>query len=482
MAIFRSKSSISGNTVDADVVLIGGGIMSATLGAMLATLQPEWSITLLERRPRLAEESSDPWNNAGTGHSGFCELNYMPDPADPTVAINAGRQFRLTRQWWAHLADTGLLPGFATTVHSTPHMDVVFGQRDVDYLRRRHATLQASPLFADMEYTENREVIAHWAPLLMEGRPAGDPVAATRYLAGTDVDFGALTHGLSSILANVGGEIRTEHEVMRLRRRADGRWDVRGRDLSTGREFTIRSRFVFVGAGGYALRLLQKSRIPEVRGYGVFPVGAAFLRTGNPDVVGRHESKVYSQAGIGAPPMSVPHLDKRVVDGKGFLLFGPYATFSTRLLKHGRRSDFFSTLRWHNLPTLIAAGLQSFPLLRYLISQLRASPESQFAELKHFYPTADPADWELIQAGQRAQLVTPDRRKIGVLKTGTEVVTGADGTIAGLLGASPGASTAVPIMIDLLERCFPNYWTEWEPILAQSIPAMDHPIDADQRR
>jgi malate dehydrogenase (quinone) len=433
----------------ADIVLIGGGIMSATLGAMLSALEPQWQIVIVERAAEVATESSQAWNNAGTGHSGFCELNYMPDPADGAAAAKIAEQFQLSRRWWAHLVEQGQLDP-ATFIHTVPHMDLVFGERDIAYLRRRFETLRADPLFDGLEYTEDPATIAEWAPLVMEGRDAGERVAATRQPGGTDIDFGALTSGLVRITTDRGGRLLLGHDVRSLRRDADGIWQIAGRN-SDGR-FQLRARKVFVGAGGNALRLLQRAKIPEVRGYGVLPVGAAFLRCSDPQIVAEHEAKVYGQAPIGAPPMSVPHLDKRVVDGTGHLMFGPYATFSTKLLKHGRLTDFFTTLRWHNLPVLAAAAWANLALVRYLIGQLLATRRQKHAYLTRYYPNADPRQWELITAGQRAQLVTPDPEHRGALRSGTELVVSADRTIAGLLGASPGASTAVPIMIDLLQR------------------------------
>ncbi|MGB8403341.1 MAG: malate:quinone oxidoreductase [Mycobacterium sp.] len=454
----------------ADVLLIGGGIMSATLGAMLSMLQPQWRILLVERASDIATESSDPWNNAGTGHAGYCELNYMPDPADGSSPMSISRQFHLSRQWWAHLVELGLLDA-STFVHGTPHMDVVFGDRDVAYLRRRFETLSADPLFSELEFSDDPAAIARWAPLVMVGRNPDEPVAATRHPGGTDVDFGALTRGLTEIITSRGGTVLLGHDVRALRQEADGTWVVRGRCSSSHNRFQLRARRVFVGAGGYALRLLQRAGVPEVRGYGVLPVGAAFLRCSRPDVVARHEAKVYGQAPIGAPPMSVPHLDKRIVDGTDYLMFGPYATFSTKLLKGGRLTDFFTTLRWHNLHVLAAAAAQSLPLVRYLITELLTPLRGKIAALQRYYPDADPRDWELIPAGQRAQLVTPDAECIGALRSGTELVTSADGTIAGLLGASPGASTAVPIMLDLLQRCFPEEWAAaWNAELDAAIP------------
>lgn len=437
------------NQQSADVVLIGGGIMSATLAALLSTMEPTVRIVIVERAAQVATESSQAWNNAGTGHSGFCELNYMPDPADGTAAAGIAEQFQVSRRWWQHLAAQGLLDQ-DSFLHAAAHMDVVFGERDIAYLRERFETLHADPRFAGLEYTEDPATIEGWAPLVMEGRDPGERVAATRHSAGTDIDFGALTAALMKITTDRGGQLLLGHEVRSLERDASGAWRISGRNAEG--HFALRAGRVFVGAGGNALRLLQKAKIPEIRGYGVLPVGAAFLRCSDPRVVARHDAKVYGQAPIGAPPMSVPHLDKRVVDGTGHLMFGPYATFSTKLLKHGRRTDFFATLRPHNLPVLAAALWTNLSLVRYLIGQLLTSGRRKHRYLTRYYPNADPAQWELITAGQRAQLVTPEPGRRGVLRSGTELVVSADGTIAGLLGASPGASTAVPIMVELLAR------------------------------
>ncbi|MFD6897754.1 malate dehydrogenase (quinone) [Rhodococcus sp. NPDC060086] len=457
------------NTSDTihDVVLIGGGIMSATLGAMMSRLEPDASIILLERLDEIAGESSGAWNNAGTGHSGYAELNYMPDPTDGTTAQDIARRFHLSRQFWSSLTDTGTMPEFLTPAQ---HMDVVFGERDVEYLRTRVDTLRSSPVFSEMEYTDDPETIREWAPLLIEGRTDTGPMAASRHHAGTDIDFGALTRWLVDDIAARGADVRLRHEVTGLNRREDGLWVITGRDRSSGQRFHLRSRFVFVGAGGHALTLLQKAHVDEVRGYAVFPVGAQFFRTDNPVVVARHDAKVYGQADVGAPPMSVPHLDRRMVDGTPSLMFGPYATLSTRLLRHGRLSDLFRTIRLRNATVMVTAGLRNLALVRYLVGQLTSSKKRKFAQLRRFYPGADPADWSLVQAGQRAQLIKPDERGRGVLTFGTELVTSADGTIAGLLGASPGASIAPAVMVELLERCFPNKQDSWVPALQDLMP------------
>ncbi|MCC8928086.1 malate dehydrogenase (quinone) [Rhodococcus sp. I2R] len=451
-----------------DVLLIGGGIMSATLGTLIAKTMPNKSTALVERLDDLAGESSGSWNNAGTGHAGLCELNYMPDADDSSKPEVIANQFALTRDFWAALIESGDVA--ASFLSSVPHMNVVFGDEDVEYLRRRWTTLRSHPAFAAMEYTEDPQVVHRWAPLLIEGRVSAERVAATRAPAGTDVDFGALTHSLTQSMSTNGCRIDTGCEVTHLERGRDGIWTVSGRSMHGGRKFRVRSRFVFVGAGGYALRLLQKARIPEIRGYGVFPFGAEFLRTDDPAVVDRHRAKVYGKPSLGAPPMSLPHLDTRIVDGAASLMFGPYATFSTRLLKHGRLRDLFTTIRPSNLPILLSVGAQNLSLVRYLVGQLLATRRTKFTELQKFYPDANPADWYPISAGQRAQLIKPKSRISGELMFGTEIVTGADGTIAGLLGASPGASVAPSAMIEVLERCFDEDRATWEPRLRELLP------------
>ncbi|MGX5680879.1 malate:quinone oxidoreductase [Schumannella luteola] len=462
------------NTVD--VALIGGGIMSATLGSLLKELQPDWSIQIFERLGDIALESSNPWNNAGTGHAALCELNYTPEKPDGSIdissAVKVNEQFQVSRQFWAHLVDTGALPDPSAFITATPHMSFVWGEANVEYLRKRFEALQDHPLFAGMEFSTDARTIRSWAPLMIPGRKKSEPIAATRIVSGTDVDFGALTHLLTKNLVEGGAELTTEVVVSGLKRQKDGTWQIRLRKDIGGTPLPpINARFVFVGAGGYALGLLQKSGIKEIRGYGGFPVSGEFLRTDNPDVVAKHAAKVYGKAAVGSPPMSVPHLDLRVVDGTGSLMFGPYAGFSPRYLKSGSLVDLFASIRWHNLIPMIAAGLGNLGLVRYLVGQLVARPETKFAELTQFYPDAKPEDWYKIIAGQRVQVIKKDKKKLGVLQFGTEVVAAADGSIAGLLGASPGASTAVPIMLTVLEKCFPDRLEAWRPALTAMIPS-----------
>jgi len=466
-------SSLPAGTVD--VLLIGGGIMSATLGTMLARLQPTWKIAVFERLHDVALESSNAWNNAGTGHAALCELNYMPEGADgsmdPAKAISINEQFQQSRQFWSSLVDDGVLDAPSTFINATPHMTFVRGEKDVAFLRKRYEVLKKEPLFAGIEYSEDSRVINQWAPLLMHQRRVGEPFAATRVPAGTDVDFGALTRQLFAALAENGADVRTNTEVRKLKRLKDGTWRVGYRRAVGRTPGEIRARFVFVGAGGWALKLLQRSGIPEISGYGVFPIGGQWLKTDNPDLVAKHKAKVYSQASVGAPPMSVPHLDTRVVDGQASLLFGPFATFSPKFLKNGSMLDIVTQVRPGNILPMLKVAADNPGLIKYLVSELLKDHGKKVDSLRDFMPSAKDEDWELLDAGQRAQVMKKDPKKIGVLQFGTEVVTGADGSIAGLLGASPGASTAVSIMLGLLKTCFPDRIAEWEPELRNLIPS-----------
>jgi malate dehydrogenase (quinone) len=468
-----------------DVVLIGGGIMSATLGAFIKQLQPDWSIRIFERLGDVALESSNPWNNAGTGHSALCELNYTPQRPDGSIdissAVKVNEQFQVSRQFWSYLVGKDLLPDPQAFISPVPHMSFVWGEDNVEYLRKRQEALAGHPLFAGIEFSEDPAVIRSWVPAMIPGRKRDQPIAATRIASGTDVDFGALTRGLVDYLTANGAALLTEHKVTNITRQKDGLWRLRIVREVGGTPHDVQARFVFVGAGGGALTLLQKSGIAEIKGFGGFPVSGEFLRTDNPDVVARHHAKVYGKAAVGSPPMSVPHLDTRVVDGSVSLMFGPYAGFNTKFLKHGSWFDLFATIRPHNLVPMLAAGASNLGLVKYLIGQLVARKSTKFAALQEFMPTADPKDWYRITAGQRVQVIKKDKDKGGVLQFGTEVITSADGSIAGLLGASPGASTAVPIMLDVLARCFPDRMAAWTPKLTEMVPTYGRKLSDDPK-
>ena len=454
--------------------------MSATLGVLIKQLQPEWTIRIVEKLSDVAQESSSPWNNAGTGHAGLCELNYMPEAADgsvePSKAIVINEQFQVSRQFWAHLVDTKMLGVPTTFINSTPHMTFVWGQKNVDYLRRRTEVLKNEPLFAGFEFSEDPAVIAEWSPLIMKGRSGNQPVAATRIVSGTDVDYGALTRQLLSVLTSSGAELAMETEVKSIRRRGDGLWRIRTRNTVGNTPSS------FDGAGGGALSLLQKSGIPEIEGFGGFPVSGEFLRTSNPKLVAKHKAKVYGKAAVGAPPMSVPHLDTRMVDGEASLLFGPYAGFSPNFLKNGSMFDLPLSVRFHNIIPMLAVAVTNLDLLKYLIGEVLAGPKKKLDALREFMPDAKPEDWHLIKAGQRVQVMKKDPHKGGVLQFGTEVVASADGSIAGLLGASPGASVSVAIMLDVLKRCFPDRFPGWEKKIRTMIPHYGTLLNTDAKK
>jgi len=463
------------------VVLIGGGIMSATLGTFLKVLNPAVSIQVFERLDDVSQESSNPWNNAGTGHAALCELNYMPDSKDgslpdPAKAISINEQFQLSREFWSWAVQNGVLGDPDGFIHATPHMTFVRGSKDVDYLNRRYQALKDQPLFKGMEFSTDPEVIRGWAPLLIDGRTGDGPIAATRIESGTDVDFGAVTRQLLANLQKQGVSVATSAEVKKLKKQADGSWDV----VVSGAE-SVNANFVFVGAGGWALKLLQSSGIAEAKGYGTFPVGGQWLRTDNPEIVAKHKAKVYSQASVGAPPMSVPHLDTRVVDGKTSLLFGPYATSNPKFLKNGSILDLPLSVRPANVVPYLAVALSNFGLIKYLVGELLKSKSKKFESLLEFMPEAKPEDWRLLNAGQRAQIIKKDASKGGVLQFGTEIITSADGSISGLLGASPGASTAVYAMLEVLKKSFGAEWSAWEPKLREIMPSYGVKLNADSK-
>lgn len=461
-----------------DVVLIGAGIMTATLAVLLKELEPGISIHIYERLPEIAGESSDGWNNAGTGHAAFCELNYTPQLPDGSIdtskAIKIASQFEESKQFWAWLTQHGSVGDPKKFIRSIPHMSFVWGSQNVNFLEKRYKALVPHPLFRQMKYSEDRAVLGEWMPLVMEGRSGEDIVAATRMELGTDVNFGALTRAMISHLDQQSGvEVMLNHEIRDLDEMADGRWEISVKDLAAKKKFNIRTKFVFIGAGGGTLPLLDKSGIREADGYGGFPISGQWLRCRNENVIVRHAAKVYGKASVGAPPMSVPHLDTRIIDGKKELLFGPFAGFSTKFLKSGSYLDLPKSIEWDNIFPMLSAGWHNLSLTKYLIQQVSQSMEDRIRALREYYPRAAADDWELAVAGQRVQVIKKDEEEGGVLEFGTELVCSANGTLAGLLGASPGASTATSIMLEVLRRCFPRQLAsaQWQEKLKQIIPA-----------
>jgi malate dehydrogenase (quinone) len=472
-----------------DVLLIGGGIMSATLGVWLNELEPGTSMEMIERLDGVALESSNGWNNAGTGHSALAELNYTPEDDKGNVsipkAVEINEAFQISRQFWAWQVQQGVLKNPRSFINSTPHMSFVWGDDNIKFLKKRYEALQASPLFAGMQYSEDPAVIKKWVPLMMEGRDPNQKVAATWSPIGTDVNFGEITRQFVAHLQTTPKfDLKLSSEVQDISKNADGSWRVSYKNLKDGSKSETDARFVFIGAGGGALHLLQKSGIPEAREYAGFPVGGSFLVTENPAIAEQHLAKAYGKASVGAPPMSVPHLDTRVLDGKRVILFGPFATFSTKFLKEGSYLDLLTTTTTHNVWPMTKVGIKEYPLVEYLAGQLMLSDEDRLNALKEYFPNAKAEDWRLWQAGQRVQIIKRDEAAGGVLKLGTEIVASQDGSIAGLLGASPGASTAAPIMLTVLQKVFKDKVATpaWQEKLHQIVPSYGTQLNANPQK
>lgn len=452
----------SNNQIDnPDVILIGSGIMSATLGAVLKEMNPSLRIQLYEMTEDFAAEASNGWHNAGTGHAGLCELSYTPNygadgEVDVDKAIEIFHQFEQSLQFWGYAARTGMIESVKDFINPVPHLSFVYGQEQVDFLRSRHRQMTKHHFFKEMEYTEDRDTILEWSPLILEGRDPNEPVAMTKMPHGTDVNFGALAGKLIEWLGKQDGcGYATQHRITDLNKRDDGKWDIKVKDLQTNNSFTNTAKFVFIGAGGGSLPLLQKSGIAESKGFGGFPIGGQWLISEKQELVDQHNAKIYGMSPGAAPTMAVPHLDTRIIDGKKALLFGPYAAWTTKFLhEEGSMFDLPGSIRLDNIASLIKVGLHNIPLVRYLIQQGTQSMETRLGELRNFYPDAKAEDWKLIDAGIRVQAIKKEDGDAGIVHFGTEMVTSADRSITALLGASPGASVSTNVIVQIVQHCF----------------------------
>lgn len=465
---------MSDRQTETDVILIGAGIMSATLGTLLKELVPDWKITVFEKLASSGEESSNEWNNAGTGHAALCELNYTDEKPDGSIdiskAIKVNEQFQDSMQFWSYLVNSNLIRNPQDFIMPLSHMSLVQGEQNVAFLKKRFEAMSNNPLFQGMEFSDDPKKLMEWIPLIMKDRAPNEPIAATKIDSGTDVNFGALTRMLFDHLKTKNVDIHYKHSVDDIKRTSGGSWELKARNDS-GNVERHTAKFVFIGGGGGSLPLLQKSRIPEGKHVGGFPISGLFMVCNNPEVIAQHHAKVYGKAKVGAPPMSVPHLDTRFIDNKKSLLFGPFAGFSPKFLKTGSMFDLLCSVKPNNVTTMLAAGAKNLSLTKYLIQQVMLSKEKRMEELREFIPNAKSEDWDLLVAGQRVQIIKDTAAGKGTLQFGTEVISAEDGSIAALLGASPGASTAVSVMLEVIKKCFPQHIEAWEPKIKEMIPS-----------
>lgn len=459
-----------------DVLLVGGGAMSSTLGMLLKELDPSMTMMMVERLDSVAKESTDGWNNAGTGHAAYCELNYTSQNKDGSInidkAVNINAAFEVSLQFWSYLVEQGLFPAPESFIHRVPHQSFVWGENNVKNLKARYEAMKSHPAFKEMQYTEDRQTMSEWMPLIMKNRNDSEPLAATRVEHGSDVNFGAIARSMVKHLEGLENfDLSLSTDVKDLNKRADGSWDVTIEQ--NGTRSVIVAKFVFLGAGGGALPLLQKAEVQEGKGYGGFPVSGQWLVCENSELVDQHFAKVYGAAPIGAPPMSVPHLDTRIIDGKKAILFGPFAGFTTKFLKTGSFLDLPKSIQFDNIKPMLSVGKNNMDLTRYLINEVRQSHKDRCNSLRQFFPDAQDKDWKLAYAGQRVQIIKKNAEGGGKLEFGTEAITTEDGSLAALLGASPGASTTVNTMIGIMERCFKDRIAtpEWQEKMKEMIPS-----------
>lgn len=481
-----SPAKIATQAVDeVDVALVGAGIMSATLGAMIRELEPSWTQMIFERLDGPALESSSPWNNAGTGHSALCELNYTPEKngvIDISKAVGINEKFQVARQFWSHQLNNGILTDPKEFINSVPHVSFAQGATQATYLKRRFEALSSNHMFPDMQFSDDDAVFSEKLPLMADGRDFdAQKVAISWSEAGTDVNFGALTKQFITAAKAAGTEVRYGNEVTNIKR--DGAaWKITSKNVHTGDVSVVKAKFVFVGAGGYALDLLRKAGVREVNGYAGFPISGLWLRAKNPELIEQHQAKVYGKAAVGAPPMSVPHLDTRVIDGEKGLLFGPYGGWTPKFLKKGSYLDLFKSIRPSNIPSYLGVAVQEFGLTKYLISEVMKDFDARMETLREYVPNAKNEDWETVVAGQRVQIIKPDTPPhFGSLEFGTAVVNNQEGNIAGLLGASPGASIAPAVMLELLERCFGEHMIRWSEKIYEMIPSYGEKLSKDKK-
>ncbi|MDO0950831.1 malate dehydrogenase (quinone) [Mammaliicoccus sciuri] len=473
------------NNQPKDVILIGAGILSTTFGSFLKNIEPDWNIKLFERLEQPAIESSNEKNNAGTGHAALCELNYTVEQEDGSIDVERAKeineQFEISKQFWSYLVKSKAIENPQEFIRPLPHISFVMGIRNVDFLKRRYDALKSLPMFEGLTYTEDHKVLAEWMPLMMQGRNSNEPLAASKIDEGTDVNFGELTRKLvKNIEKHENAQVHFRHEVVDFKQLSNSKWEVKVRNLETGKVETHVADYIFIGAGGHAIPLLQKTKIPESRHLGGFPISGAFLVCNNPKVVSEHNAKVYGKEPPGTPPMTVPHLDRRYIQGKESLLFGPFAAIGPKFLKNGSNLDLFKSINTSNVVTMLSSGVKNLSLVKYSIQQVLQHKEDRMKELRRFVPDAKDEDWDIHIAGKRVQVIKDtEEHGRGFIQFGTEVVNSEDHTVIALLGESPGASTSVSVALEVIEKNFPQYMDKWESKIKEIIPSYGESLIED---
>lgn len=473
------------NNQPKDVILIGAGILSTTFGSFLKNIEPDWNIKLFERLEQPAIESSNEKNNAGTGHAALCELNYTVEQEDGSIDVERAKeineQFEISKQFWSYLVKSKAIENPQEFIRPLPHISFVMGIRNVDFLKRRYDALKSLPMFEGLTYTEDHKVLAEWMPLMMKGRNSNEPLAASKIDEGTDVNFGELTRKLvKNIEKHENAQVHFRHEVVDFKQLSNSKWEVKVRNLETGKVETHVADYIFIGAGGHAIPLLQKTKIPESRHLGGFPISGAFLVCNNPKVVSEHNAKVYGKEPPGTPPMTVPHLDRRYIQGKESLLFGPFAAIGPKFLKNGSNLDLFKSINTSNVVTMLSSGVKNLSLVKYSIQQVLQRKEDRMKELRRFVPGAKDEDWDIHIAGKRVQVIKDtEEHGRGFIQFGTEVVNSEDHTVIALLGESPGASTSVSVALEVIEKNFPQYMDKWESKIKEIIPSYGESLIED---
>jgi len=435
--------------------------MSATLWVFLKLLEPDLQIHIFERSDAVWYESSDALNNAGTGHSALCELNYTPlvnGEIDTTKADAIVEKFEQSKQFWASLVQQWFFPHGNDFINRVPHMSLVFGD-DVEFLKKRREAMSKNPLFSGTEFTTDVQKLTERFPLMMKWRDTDQAVAGTRNELWTDVNFGQLTRDMFDYLnEDPHVHIHLHQEIIDLHQKDKNHRELTIKDYAWAGNNTrkMSAWFVFLWSGWMAIPLLAKSWIEGGKKYWGFPVDGQRLICNNPEIVNQHHGKVYGKAWVWAPPMSVPHLDTRVIDGRRSLLFGPYAWFTTKFLKKGNRYDLFASLHLKNIIPMMQVGLKNRPLTKYLIWQIVQSKDDRLNALREYYPEAKAEDRYREHAGKRVQIIKDDEEQWWVLQFWTEVVVSQDKSLAALLWASPWASTSVSIILELLWSSFPE--------------------------